>query len=35
MKLVEDVSDVELAKTDSKYAPLIAELAKAPSTDDK
>lgn len=34
MKLVEDVSDVELAKTDSKYAPLIAELAKAPSTDD-
>ena len=34
MKLVEDVSDVELAKTDSKYEPLIAELAKAPSTDD-
>ena len=34
MKLVEDISDVELAKTDSKYAPLIAELAKAPSTDD-
>ena len=34
MKLVEDVSDVELAKTDSKYTPLIAELAKAPSTDD-
>lgn len=34
MKLVADVSDVELAKTDSKYAPLIAELAKAPSTDD-
>ena len=34
MKLVEDVSDVELAKTDSKYDPLIAELAKAPSTDD-
>ena len=34
MKLVEDVSDVELAKTDAKYAPLIAELAKAPSTDD-
>ena len=34
MKLTTDVSDVELAKTDSKYAPLIAELAKAPSTDD-
>ena len=34
MKLVEDVSDVELAKTDSKYEPLISELAKAPSTDD-
>ena len=34
MKLVEDVSDVELAKTDAKYAPLIAELEKAPSTDD-
>lgn len=34
MKLVEDVSDVELAQTDSKYEPLIAELAKAPSTDD-
>ena len=34
MKLVEDVSDVELAKTDSKYEPLIAELEKAPSTDD-
>ena len=34
MKLVEDVSDVELAKTDHKYEPLISELAKAPSTDD-
>lgn len=34
MKLVADVSDVELAKTDAKYAPLIDELEKAPSTDD-
>lgn len=34
MKLVTEVSDVELAKTDSKYAPLINELEKAPSTDD-
>lgn len=34
MKLVAEISDVELAKTDAKYAPLIAELAKAPSTDD-
>lgn len=34
MKLTTEVSDVELAKTDAKYAPLIAELAKAPSTDD-
>nr|DAM47066.1 MAG TPA: chromosome partition protein [Caudoviricetes sp.] len=34
MKLVAEVSDVELAQTDTKYAPLIAELAKAPSTDD-
>ena len=34
MKLVAEVSDVELARTDSKYAPLIDELEKAPSTDD-
>lgn len=34
MKLVSDISDVELAKTDTKYAPLIEELEKAPSTDD-
>lgn len=34
MKLVSEVSDVELAQTDSKYAPLIEELEKAPSTDD-
>ena len=34
MKLVTEVSDVELAQTDSKYAPLLDELEKAPSTDD-
>lgn len=34
MKLVADVSDVELAQTDAKYAPLLDELEKAPSTDD-
>lgn len=34
MKLVAEVSDLELAKTDAKYAPLIGELEKAPSTDD-
>ena len=34
MKLVTEVSDVELAHGDSKYAPLIGELEKAPSTDD-
>lgn len=34
MKLVSEVSDVELAQTDAKYAPLIDELEKAPSTDD-
>lgn len=34
MKLISDFSDVELAKTDAKYAPLIGELEKAPSTDD-
>ena len=34
MKLVSDISDVELAKTDDKYAPLLPELEKAPSTDD-
>lgn len=34
MKLVSEVSDVELAQTDAKYAPLILELEKAPSTDD-
>lgn len=34
MKLVSDVSDVELAQTDAKYVPLLGELEKAPSTDD-
>ena len=34
MKLVSEVSDVELAKTDAKYEPLLDELEKAPSTDD-
>lgn len=34
MKLTTEVSDVELAKTGAKYAPLIGELEKAPSTDD-
>ena len=34
MKLISDFSDVELAKTDAKYAPLFDELEKAPSTDD-
>lgn len=34
LKLVAEVSDVELAQTDAKYAPLIDELEKAPSTDD-
>lgn len=34
MRLATDVSDVELAKTDAKYAPLLGELEKAPSTDD-
>lgn len=34
MKLVSETSDVELAKTDAKYAPLFDELEKAPSTDD-
>lgn len=34
MKLVSEISDVELAKTDAKYAPLFDELEKAPSTDD-
>lgn len=34
MKLISDFSDVELAKTDAKYAPLLGELEKAPSTDD-
>ena len=34
MKLISDVSDVELAQTDAKYAPLLSELEKAPSTDD-
>ena len=34
MKLVAEVSDVELAQTDDKYAPLITELEKAPSADD-
>lgn len=34
MKLTAEVSDVELAKADAKYAPLLGELEKAPSTDD-
>ena len=34
MKLVSEASDVELAKTDSKYVPLVDELEKASSTDD-
>lgn len=34
MKLTTEVSDVEMAQTDAKYAPLIGELEKAPSTDD-
>lgn len=34
MKLVSDISDVELAQTDAKYAPLLSELEKAPSTED-
>lgn len=34
MRLVTDVSDVELAQTDAKYAQLLVELEKAPSTDD-
>lgn len=34
MRLATDVSDVELAQADAKYAPLIGELEKAPSTDD-
>lgn len=34
MKLVAEVSDVELAKEDAKYAPLLDELEKAPSADD-
>lgn len=34
MKLVSEVSDVELAQTDAKYVPLLGELEKAPSTDD-
>lgn len=34
MKLVSETLNVELAKTDGKYAPLINELEKAPSTDD-
>lgn len=34
MKLVSEISDVELAKTDAKYGPLLDELEKAPSTDD-
>ena len=34
MKLIADFSDVELAKTNAKYAPLLDELEKAPSTDD-
>lgn len=33
MKLVTEVSDVELAQTDAKYAALLDELEKAPSTD--
>lgn len=34
MRLATDVSDVELAQTDAKYALLLGELEKAPSTDD-
>lgn len=34
MRLATDVSDVELAQTDAKYAPLLGELEKAPFTDD-
>lgn len=34
MKLVADISDAELARTDAKYTPLLIELEKAPSTDD-
>lgn len=34
MKLISDFSDVDLAKEDAKYAPLLDELEKAPSTDD-
>ena len=34
MKLIADFSDVELAKSDAKYAPLLDELEKATSTDD-
>ena len=34
MRLATDVSDVELAQSDAKYAPLLGELEKAPSTDD-
>lgn len=34
MKLTTEVSDVELAQTDSQYAPLLSELEKSPSTDD-
>lgn len=34
MKLVSEISDVELAKTDSKYVPLVDELEKASSADD-
>lgn len=34
MKLTTEVSDVELAQTDSQYAPLLSELEKAPSTND-
>lgn len=34
MKLVSEASDVELARTDAKYTPLLGELEKAPSTDD-
>ena len=34
MKLVDDFSDVELAKTDERFLPLISELEKAPSVED-
>lgn len=34
IKLIAEVSDMELAQTDSQYAPLLSELEKAPSTDD-